>query len=209
MLFTLLLLMGCNNFLLNLSFSDIQGLKKEAPVFFDQNKVGSVTHIAYTDTGDFLVSVEIDTAFQSAFTEHSRFEIIPSPLKEDEKAILMTLAKKGGEKLKKGATIQATPPSALQGLTPFFDKFKSGFDELINNMKSIPESEQYQQLENQIDELAQKMKTSGEALQESIRNDLIPKLKQQIEDLGRQLKEKGMEDKTVPLEKKLQALEDV
>ncbi|WP_459914800.1 MlaD family protein [Desulfocicer niacini] len=209
MLFTLLLLMGCNNFLLNLSFSDIQGLKKEAPLFFDQNKVGRVTHIAYTDTGDFLVSVEIDTAFQSAFTEHSRFEIIPSPLKEDEKAILMTLTKKGGEKLEKGATVKATPPSPFQGLTPFFDKFKSGFDDLMNNMKSIPESDQYQKLENQIDELTQKMKTSGQALQESIRNDLIPRLKQQIEELSRQLKEKGMEDKAAPLEKKLQALEDV
>ena len=53
MLFTVLLLMGCSNFSLNLSFSDIQGLKKDAPLFFDQNKVGRVTHIAYTDTGDF------------------------------------------------------------------------------------------------------------------------------------------------------------
>ncbi len=79
----------------------------------------------------------------------------------------------------------------------------------MNNMKSIPESDQYQKLENQIDELTQKMKTSGQALQESIRNDLIPRLKQQIEELSRQLKEKGMEDKAAPLEKKLQALEDV
>ena len=76
-------------------------------------------------------------------------------------------------------------------------------------MKSIPESEQYKQLENQIDELGQRMKTSGEALQNNIKNELIPKLKQKIEELGRQLKEKGMEDNTVPLEKKLQALEDV
>ena len=65
----------------------------------------------------------------------------------------MTLAQKGGEKLEKGATVKALPPSAIQGLTPFFNKFKSGFDEILNDMKSIPESEQYKQLENQIDEL--------------------------------------------------------
>ena len=122
MLFTVLLLTGCSNFSIKLSFSDIQGLKKDAPLFFDQNEVGRVTQIAYTDTGNYLVSVDIDKSFQSAFTEHSRFEIIPSPLKEYEKAILMTLAQKGGEKLEKGATVKALPPSAIQGLTPFFQQ---------------------------------------------------------------------------------------
>ncbi len=208
-LLTLLLLAGCGNFVLKLSFPDIQGLKKEAPLFFDQNKVGRVTHIAYTDTGDFLVTVEIDKAFQSAFTEHSRFEIIPSPLEEHEKAILMTLVQKGGQKLEKGTTVKAISPSPLQGLTPFFDKFKTGMDNMINSMKSIPESEQYRQLEDKIDELSEKMKTSGKALRESIKNDIIPKLKKEIEDLGKRLKKKGMEEKTLPLEKKLQTLEDV
>ncbi|SMC55531.1 MlaD protein [Desulfocicer vacuolatum DSM 3385] len=206
---TLFLFMGCADFSLDLSFSDIQGLKKEAPIFFDQNKVGHVTHIAYTDGGEFIVSVDIDDAFKSAFTEHSRFSIVDSPLQENEKAIIMTLAHKGGEPLKKGAVIKAVPPSPLQGLTPFMDKLKSGMDKMVNNMKSIPESKEYQDLEKRIDELAQKMKTSGEAFQESIKNDFIPKLKKEIEALGKALEEKGMKDETKPLEKKLNALEDV
>ena len=206
---TILLLTGCSRFVLKLSFSDIQGLKKEAPVFFDQNQVGRVTHIAYTDDGEFLVSVKIDKAFQSAFTEYSRFEIIQSPLEENEKAILMTLAQKGGKKLEKGTTVKAMPPSPFEELTPFFDKFKTGMDNMMNRMKSIPESEQYQQLENQINELSEKMKTAGRALREQIQKEIIPKLKQDLDALGKKFKEKGMEEKTEPLEKKLQTLQDV
>jgi paraquat-inducible protein B len=203
------MLTGCNDFSLDLSFSDIQGLKKENPIFFDQSKVGHVTHIAYTDSGEFLVTVHIEKAFKSAFTEHSRFKIIDSPLKEHEQAIIMTLAQKGGEKLKKGVIVKAIPPSPLQGLAPFIDKFKTSLDNMVNSMKSIPESEEYQQLENKIDELAQKMKTAGKALQESIKNDIIPKLKQELEALTSELEKKGMEEETKPLEKKLNALEDV
>ena len=206
---TLFLLAGCSNFSLDLSFSDIQGLQKEDPIFFDQNKVGHVTHIAYTDTGEYMVSVDIEKAFKSAFTEHSRFKIVESPLKEHEKAIIMTLAQKGGEPLKKGVIVKALPPSPIQGLTPFIDKLKTGLDKMVNNMKSIPESQEYQNLEKKIDKLAQKMKTSGEAFQKNIKNDLIPKLKQELEALTKALEEKGMKDEAKPLEKKLNALEDV
>jgi len=206
---TLFLLAGCSNFSLDLSFSDIQGLQKEDPIFFDQNKVGHVTHIAYTDTGEYMVSVDIEKVFKSAFTEHSRFKIVESPLKEHEKAIIMSLAQKGGEPLKKGVIVKAIPPSPIQGLTPFIDQFKTGLDKMVNNMKSIPESKEYQGLENKIDELAQKMKTSGAAFQETIKNDLIPKLKQELEALTKALEEKGMKEEAKPLEKKLNALEDV
>jgi len=205
----LFLLAGCSNFSLELSFSDIQGLKKEDPIFFEQNKVGHVTHIAYTDTGKYIVSVDIEKAFKSAFTEHSRFKIIESPLKEHEKAIIMSLAQKGGEQLKKGVLVKAIPPSPLQGLTPFIDQFKTGLDKMFNGMKSIPESQEYQNFEKKIDELAQKMKTSGAAFQETIKNDLIPKLKQELEALTKALEDQGMKDEAKPLEKKLNALEDV
>ena len=206
---TLFLLVGCSNFSLDLSFSDIQGLQKEDPIFFDQNKVGHVTHIAYTDAGEYMVSVDIEKEFKSAFTEHSRFKIVESPLKEHEKAIIMSLAQKGGEPLKKGIIVKAIPPSPIQGLTPFIDSLKTGLDKIVNNMKSIPESKEYQDLENKIDELAQKMKTSGEAFQKNIQNDLIPKLKQELEALTKSLEEKGMKNEAKPLEKKLNALEDV
>ncbi len=206
---TLCLLAGCSSFSLDLSFSDIQGLKKEDPIFFDQSKVGHVTHIAYTDTGEYMVSVDIEKSFKSAFTEHSRFKIVESPLKEHEKAIIMSLAQKGGEPLKKGVIVKALPPSPIQGLTPFIDKFKTGLDKMVNNMKSIPESKEYQDLENKIDELAQRMKTSGEAFQKNIQNDLIPKLKQELEALTKALEDKGMKDKAKPLDKKLNDLEDV
>ena len=206
---TLFLLAGCNNLSLDLSFSDIQGLEKENPIFFNQNKVGHVTHITYMDTGEYIVSVNIENAFKSAFTEHSRFKIVDSPLKEHEKAIIMSLAQKGGEPLKKGVIVKAIPPSPIQGLTPFIDKFKTGLDNMVNNVKSIPESDEYQKLENKIDELTQKMKTSGEAFQKRIQNDLIPRLKQELEALTKRLKDKGMEDEAKLLEKKLNALEDV
>jgi len=207
--FTLFLLAGCGNFFLKLSFSDIQGLKKNDPIFFDQNKVGHITHIAYTDTGEYIVSIDIKKEFKQAFTEFSRFKIIESPLEEHEKAILMTLAQKGGKPLKNGSVVKAIAPSPLQGLAPFIDKFKSDLDKMVNQMKSVPESKEYQALEKKIDELAKQMKRSGKAVQESIKNDIIPRLKRQLKALSNALKKKGMKDDTHPLEKKLNALQDV
>ena len=206
---TLLLITGCSAFSLTLSFSDIQGLEKGNPVFFDQNQVGQITHITYTENGAYLVTVEIDKDFKAAFTEHSRFDIIASPLKENEKAILMRLAQKGGKPLENGDTIEALPSSPFQGLAPFLERFRTRMDDFFNDMKTLPENEKYQAFEKKIDALAQQMKASGKAFQERLKNEIIPRLKQELDALGKKLNEEEKDQKTRPLEKKLNALEDV
>ena len=79
----------------------------------------------------------------------------------------------------------------------------------MEDMNSLPENEKYQEFEKKLDELADQMKESGKAFQEKMQNEIIPKLKKTLEDLGRQLNEKEKREKTLPLEKKLQQLEDV
>ncbi len=59
---TALVLIGCfattHNF--KVRFNDIQGLRKNDKVFFDETAIGKVTGIEYTDSGNYLVSVAIE-----------------------------------------------------------------------------------------------------------------------------------------------------
>lgn len=213
---TVMLLPGCGSAEYNLLFSAIKGLKKGAPLLFEQNTIGTVKKIVYTKEGDYLVSLSVDKAFASAMTEYSRFEVVPSPVEGVEKAIVMTLEQKGGTPLEKEVAIKALEPSrflALDKMTPMLKKLESGVDQFINDLQNIPESEQFKtfekKFEDTINELGRQMKNSGKDIQDNIQDNIIPRLEKELEELRRKFEQNGDAEKIEPLEKKLNDLKDV
>lgn len=205
-----LVMTGCGAFTLDLSFPEINGLTKGAPVFFQQSRVGSVTHIAYTDSGRFMVTVEVVSGFEAAFTEHARFEIVSSPLKEDEKAIIMTHAEEGGRRLETGETIEALPPSVFQELAPMGREFSRRMNRFFDTLKEVPESRQFQEFERAVDELTQKMKAAGTSARDKIQNEILPRLEKELDALKKRFKDLDRpEPDTRTLEKKLEDLQQV
>ncbi len=217
MISTALLLSGCTDAKYNLLFFRIDGLKKGAPLLFDQNTIGTVKKIIYTEQGEYLVSVSVEQAFVSAMTEYSRFRVVSSPLDNMEvehggKAIVMTLEQKDGVPLEKGCTIKALKPSrfsALKQMTPMLEKIENsfekiepslkkletGFENFLNDLKNIPENETFKtfekKFEDKINELGTQMKNSGKEVQDNIRNNIIPKLQKELEYLCRKFQRNG------------------
>jgi hypothetical protein len=83
-----LILIGCSathNF--HVQFSDIQGLKKGDPIFFDETPVGTVVDVEYTDQGDYLVGVAVDKKFVDLPKDASTFYIDSAPDNASQKAV--------------------------------------------------------------------------------------------------------------------------
>ncbi|SLM29724.1 conserved hypothetical protein [Desulfamplus magnetovallimortis] len=210
--FSFLLFPGCIVKDYQLLFPAIDGLKKGDFLIFEKNSIGKVTEVIYTEQGEYLVSIDVEKNFDAALTEFSRFEIVNSPLNDSSMAIVMTLEEKGGTPLERGVAVKAEKPASMVSLdrvTPLFKKIENSFDNFVNNLKGIPESESFRAVEDKIDELRQEMKNSGKEIQDNIRNNIIPKLEKQIEELKKKFKEKGEPEKVEPLEKKLKELQDV
>ncbi len=84
----------------------IMGLLPEAPIYFQENKVGEVKNIFYTRDGDYLVSVEIDEMFVNTATSHSSFYISHSP--EPPEGIVLRIVQKepGGTPIADGNIVE-------------------------------------------------------------------------------------------------------
>ena len=105
---TALVLIGCvgttHNF--KIRFNDIEGLRKNDRVFFDQTAIGEVMGIEYTDTGSSLVSVAIEDQFSSLTKDSSTFYIDSNPETEDRKAIRIIQIKDGGNIIEKNTIVE-------------------------------------------------------------------------------------------------------
>lgn len=203
------LLAGCSGPEFIISFEKINGLQKGAPVIFEEITIGEVKKIAYEASGRFLVTVAIQDDFSSAVTAKSRFVISPLPKDSVGKAIVVTLEEKGGVPLKSGATIQGAAPSALDDVKPFFDRMEKGFDEFINNLRGIPESDQYRNFEAKLNELKKEMQDSSQAVQDEIRTRILPRLKEEADKLKKALEDLGREKDAESLEQQMNTLQDI
>jgi preprotein translocase subunit YajC len=204
------LVLGCGRGLdLEVRFDTIDGLAKGHAVVFEGNVIGEVTKITYQSPGTYQVAISIVSGFEAAATEHSRFSIGPSPLDPERKAVVMVHEKKGGAPLARGSVVQGRAPDPLAGLRPLAEQFRQGFDAFLQDLQKIPETEAYKTFEQELDELAGTMKNSSGAVREEIRNTVIPLIKKQLEAFRRSLERLGRGDEVTPLEKKLDAIQEI
>ncbi|KJS03468.1 MAG: hypothetical protein VR65_00365 [Desulfobulbaceae bacterium BRH_c16a] len=183
----LLLLWGCmdNALHFQVRYAEVSGLKQDDPVYFEQNKVGQVQKVTYTQQGDYLVDVNISPEFKNAATVDSQFFIDIDPQNQHGKAVTIVQEKPGGGVLTKGAIVQGS--------------VKAGFlDDVLNNIKRNATV-----AENEMREALQQLEKSLKATSEKLDKEMVDVLN----DLSRQFHAFGEEVKKVPDSQEVKQLE--
>ena len=212
-----LVFLGCKESALRIKtrYDQIQGLKEGGWVIFEQNHIGQVTGVFYSEDGYYVVDLAIERRFANAVTEHSEFYIIGDPQDEGKKAIEMMQTRRGGSPLQDGATVQgSTKSSAAFGqMRENFEKrledFKEQFEQFFEDLRSIPEAEEVKRLEKELERLAEVMKRSSKSMREKIQKELLPRLKDEIEKLRERLRKFGREEELEPLETQMEEIMEI
>lgn len=209
--------MACKNNTLNLKirYHQVQGLQQGDRVIFEQNHIGAVNKVVYSDEGLFIVYIAIKKDFANTATEHSRFFIITDPQNVENKAVEMIHARTGGILLQNNATLEGSTETSVF-LNQLFNDIENGladlqkqFEQFSKDLKSIPESEEFKRLEEALKRLAEEMKRSGEVTRQKLQKELLPKLKEEMEKLRKRLREFGHEDEMKPLEIQMEKMEKI
>ena len=208
---------GCEESALHIKirYDQIQGLKEGDRVFFEQNHIGGVTGVLYSEYGYYLVDLAIERRFANAATEHSKFFVIVDPQNKGKKAIEMIQSRRGGSPLQDGASVQgSTKSSAVLGqMRENFEKklgnFKEQFERFFEDLRSVPETEELKKLEKELERLAEAMKRSSKSVREKIQKEILPRLKKEIEKLREQLQKFGRKEELEPLETQMEKIMEI
>ena len=212
-----LVFLGCKEGALHIKarYDQIQGLKEEDRVIFEQNHIGQVTGVFYSEHGYYVVDLAIEKRFANAVTEHAEFFIIEDPQNEGQKAIEMIQTRRGGSPLQDGATVEGSvTSSAVFGvMREDFEKgledFKEQFERFFEDLKSVPENEEVKKLEKELERLAETMKQSSKSVQEKIQKELLPRLKEEIGKLRKRLEMFGREEELEPLDTQMEKIMEI
>jgi paraquat-inducible protein B len=208
---------GCKETGLNLKirYSQIHNLKEGDRVIFEQNHIGQVADVFYAEDGYYMVDVAIMKNFANAATEHSKFFITSDPLNQGKKAIEITQTSKGGTPLSNGATVIGSARSSAQfnqmlgDFGKALEDLQKQFEEFLDDLRKIPESEEFKKLEKELDDLLEDMKNSGKEAREKIQKEVLPKLKRELEELRERLRKLGREEEIQPLEVQMEKIREM
>lgn len=204
-----------NSFNLKIRFDQVQGLKQGDRVIFEQNHIGSVNRVSYSERGFFLVDIGLLKDFAGTATENSRFFIISDPQNREIKAVEMVHIRGGGALLQNNATVEGSTETALlfqqifAGIEKGLESFEEQVRQFSKELEAIPESEEFKRLENELSRLAEEMKQSGQAVRQKIKEELLPQLKEEMEKLRKRLQELGREDELKPLEVEIEKIQRI
>jgi soluble cytochrome b562 len=197
---------------LKIRYDQIQGLKEGDRVIFEQNHIGQVVDVFYSEDGYYMVDVTIIKDFANAATEHSKFFVTSDPLNEGKKAIEITQTSRGGTPLTNGATVIGSARSSAQfnqmlgDFGKALEDLQKQFEEFLDDLRKIPESEEFKKLEKELDDLLEDMKNSGKEAREKIQKEVLPRLKRELEELRERLRKLGREKEVEPLEVQMEKI---
>lgn len=200
---------------LKIRYDQIDSLKQGDRVILDQNHIGMVTGVNYSDEGFFLVEIVIQKEFANAATEHSRFFIIIDPKDKSRKAIEMIAIRKGGAPLLNNVILDGSTRSSalfdqmIIGFEKGLEDFKKQLEQFTDDLSKIPESEEFKKLEDELKSLYDEMKRAGKEVREKIQKELLPLLEQELEKLKERLQKDGREEELKPLEIEMEKIKEI
>ena len=198
-----------------IKFDHIYGLTSDDGVIFEKNRIGRVDEITYTKDGNFLVGLKIKKAFANTATEYTRFFIVTDPENNGRKAVEMVQTQKGGNPLKDNAIVQGSVKTSViiermqKDLEKGMNELARQFNTFAEELKKVPDSEAYKQLEDKLTDLYNEMKQSGKDIREMIQKEILPQLQKELDNLKKRFHEKGQEDKLKPLEKTIEKIKKI
>ena len=196
-------------------FQEINGLKAEAPVVFEQNQIGKVTGITYTKEGVYLVDVVIAKEFTHATTKNARFYIGTDPQDAARKAVEVVNPSKGGELLEKGVTVEGSSRATalldqfLGGMKDSLKGLEGTLEGLVEPLRKIPDSAEVKRLRKELSDLIEALKQKGVSTREKFEEEILPELQKKMEQLRERLKKFGREKEMDPLEEEMKNLKKI
>lgn len=204
---------SCAGYQFVISFDQVNGLKQNDPVIFEGSTVGQVKKITYTQEGTFEVSVEISESFSDCATENSRFFIGNAPENPSARAVIIEQSQTGGKKIPADAVVDGSTKSqadiAAESLEQMWQAMGKKMNNLMKQLETIPETEEYQALKDTMAELEQKLKSSGQKMGDTLKNDILPRLEEKIKALADSLRQQGKEHQAEKLEKDFDRLQKI
>ena len=164
-------------------FNDIEGLRKNDQVFFDQTPIGVVTDVEYTDTGNYLVKVAVDDQYSSLPKDSSTFYIDSNPENESQKAIRIIQIQDDGNIIEKNTIVEGqTKYAAIYG--QIANKFRknvrvmeSEINEFFKGLQNLSEDEQIKQLERQLDKILSEIENLSAQMKHKLETEILPRIK--------------------------------
>lgn len=217
LIFTAICLLGCNQggLKMKVRFDDTGGLKSGDRVYHQEEVVGVVTDVIETDEKKYLAALTLKREVAAKATRQNRFYIDQDPKDGNRLAVVMVAGQSGGAPLENGDVIDGSSKSFVffhhlqEDVQKSLQDVMSQFDQFSRNLKKIPESEEFRQIEKDLKALVNKMVASGEAAKKTIQNEIIPELEKQIKVLKDKLKALGRENEVEPLEVEVEKLRSI
>jgi len=211
---TALFLIGCAGTTYNfmIRFNDIEGLRKNDQVYFDQTPIGVVTDVEYTDTGNYLVKVAVKDQYSTLPKDSSTFYIDSNPGAEGQKAVRIIQIEDEGNTIEKNAIVEGqTKYAAIYG--QIANKFRknvrvmeSEINEFFKKIQNLSEDEQIKQLERQLDKILDEIENLSAQMKHKLETEILPRIKEQIEELRRRLEEIGKEERLKYVDQKIETI---
>jgi paraquat-inducible protein B len=193
----------------NVHFDRLYGLAPGDRVLFESNTAGRVDSIHYNKDGSYDVRLLIDAGFAEAATEFTRFAVVDDASLRGHKAVAMQLSRRNGQPLSDGALVKGEEPGDTlsgrfhHGLDVWFATLKEQLEQFADDVKQVPESKAYRQLERSLSELAEEIARSEAQARRKLKEEWLPLIEKELEQLKRQLQEQGREEEAAPLQKEI------
>ena len=127
----------------------------------------------------------------------------------------MVRVAEGGVPIAKGVIIEGSTRLALllnqmgEDFGKAMSEMKRKINEMADEVKQIPESEEIKHLEHYLNQLKEKMTKSGKGFREKMQKEVLPWIQKEIEKLKERLRKLGREKEIEPLEVKMEEIRKI
>jgi paraquat-inducible protein B len=173
----------------NIQVESLDGLKQGDRVYFKDYPVGKIESIRVANDGSFIVHVCIQDAQRAAALKDHLFILDDDPELPGKKAIMI---KKG----EKSSTVPIHEGETVTGFTSLsyylqknretisetLEALGQTFDQFIQELKELPQSEQYQEMKKTLRESLEELLKEGDKYKEKLQQEILPELQKHLED---------------------------
>ena len=217
LIFILMTAQACrsNTLEINVRFDDLSGLAREDRVLFEGNVAGVVETIHYNQDGTYAVRLMIDKGFGNAVTEYSSFGLVDDADRPGHKAVQIHLSRQGGRPLPDGASVtglsahQDLAARLQKDLESGFDFFKEQVEKFGQDLKQVPESQEYQRLKRSLSDLADDLSGAEKQARARLKEEWLPRIEKEFEAFRKRLRDLGREEEAKPLQQELERIRKI
>ena len=173
----------------NVQIETLDGLKQGDRVYFKDYPVGKIESIRVAKDGSFIIHVCIQDAQRAAALKNHLFILDDDPELPGKKAIMI----KKGEKPSTVPIHEGETVTGFTSLSYYLQKNRETiretsealgqtFDQFIQELKDLPQSEQYQEMKKTLQESLEELLKEGERYKEKLQKEILPELQKQLEE---------------------------